>query len=753
MKKFCVLIAIIFCSITNYWSQNQNDTLVVDTTKILPKQSVKKLKEITITGVDRKFIHVDPEKTTVLIADNPFFSESTLYHAITKLPNVFASPDGSLSMGTTSLTVQFDGMPCLLTGRELVTFLKSMPAKVANKIEVVSSPGASYDANISGGILNIVTHHKSFRWFSGAVNLNYGRSSYDKITPTINFNGKKNALSWQLQTGFSDIGSSEKNTQQRDFTFYKPLLSNNYSSFSLTNSGSFFVRPGVTYRFKKSFLSVNYSLNHFKNTTNTTTENKLDTLFLYTNNSNTKSNSLHQDFSFLYKINLDSLGKILEISAYKSTIKSQNNLSNIQKYDDVNSYSISDYNQHTGNQYLKYDVTLPTKNKKALIKIGSKYNQLLVNSLGKYNMNNASISIFDNPVYLSETPYDYTETNFANYIDVKYRMKPFMVQLGLRYEMYTQDRKTTNSLYTFKNQYNVLYPNIKFQYRPNGIMYANVGYRRTLSVPVFASLNPNNSSSFDQFTSNSGNPLLTPTMVDNYEFKASAFEYLNFKTTYSHADRLNMPVFYALDSSFVTNQSYATYENVNTIGYEFTIPIPFGMFREGFGYFLKDDVNPSDISFLYIVTSCKKTSIAKYVGNLKPLWQYMAYSQIILPKKTKLYLTYNLSGAGNNGIYQLNKPIHYAEISVNKSFLKEALDVTLSIEDVFNTNQNNYYTRSSNLGFTATSKADTRSIWLSVSYTFGMLSKFQKEKTEHDIERKQVEQDKKIIEQHKGLNK
>ena len=35
---------------------------------------------------------------------------------------------------------------------------------------------------------------------------------------------------------------------------------------------------------------------------------------------------------------------------------------------------------------------------------------------------------------------------------------------------------------------------------------------------------------------------------------------------------------------------------MNTINYNFTIPVPFGMFKEGFGYFLKD-VNPNDIFY------------------------------------------------------------------------------------------------------------------------------------------------------------
>ncbi len=731
-------------------SSQTKDTIDLGTILLVRKEQVKNLKEITITGVSRNYITEDPEKTTIQIADNPLFSNESLYNAITKLPNVIVNQDGQISAGSVSLSVQFDGMPCMLTGRDLVSFLKSMPAKIANRIEVVTSPGASYDANLTGGVLNIITHSKTFRWFSGSVNVDYGRSSYNKFTPSLVLNGKKNKLTWQLQTGMSDNTSSEKITQQREFLSFLPMKTTDYSSFNLNKSSSFFIRPGISLKFKKSLLSVNYSLNNISTKSDINTENQIDYTTNYTNISSVKSNSFNQDFSALYKVNLDTLGKTIEIMAQKTFSVFENKVLISQNENNSTSYSIADNNRNADFQSIKYDLFLPSVNKKYSLKIGSKYFQSKVNSIGKYNLNNLSSSIFENPVYTYKLPFDYDENTFANYVDFKYKRKRFFVQTGLRYEMYQQNRSISTINYTLKNQYNIFYPNIKLQYRPIGIMYVTGSYRRAISVPVFSNLNPNNAENFDKYTTNIGNPNLTPNVADIYEFKASAFEYLTFKTVYNHSSQMNLPVFSANDSSFSTIKSYQVYNNVNTLTYNFTIPIPFGMFTEGFNYFLKD-VSPNDISYLYLTNSYTKTSIDNYPGTLKPLWSIGAYSQIVIPKQIKIFISYFYTGKGNQTVYQINKPIHYSEITLSKSMMNEAFNVSFTINDLFNTNQNNFLAQSERLNYTAISKQDTRSFWLSVSYSFGMLSKFQKEKTEHELEKNRLETDKQLIEKPKGI--
>jgi hypothetical protein len=83
--------------------------------------------------------------------------------------------------------------------------------------------------------------------------------------------------------------------------------------------------------------------------------------------------------------------------------------------------------------------------------------------------------------------------------------------------------------------------------------------------------------------------------------------------------------------------------------------------------------------------------------------------------------------------------------------MKEVLNISLTINDIFNTQQSNFLVQTQQLYYTSVSKPDTRSFWLSVSYSFGMLSKFKKEKADYEIENTRLETDKQIIEKPKGL--
>lgn len=467
-------------------SKSSKDTIDLGNIVLTRKERVKNLKEITITGVSRNYITEDPEKTTVQIAENPSFSSENLYTAIIKLPNVFITQDGQISAGAVGLAVQFDGMPCMLSGRDLVSFLKSMPAKIANRIEVVTSPGASYDANLTGGVLNIITHSKSFKWFSGSANIDYGRSSYDKITPSLILNGRKSRLNWQLQTGLSEITQSEKWIQNREFISFIPFKSNTYTSFNLTHSNSFFLRPSISLKFKKSMFSFNYSLNNSATISSINTNNQIDILANYTNSSSFKSNLLNQDFSALYKLNIDSLGKILEIQFQNTKSFSEMKLRNTQNENSLITYSISDNLRDADFKTIKYDFFLPSRDKRYSLKLGSKYVQSFVNTNGKYNLNNPSPSIFESYVYTFDLPFEYNETTFANYLDLKYKIKRFTIQTGLRYEVYKQNRKISNLNYSSNNQYNIIYPNLKLQFKPVGIINMVGSYRRAISVPVFS---------------------------------------------------------------------------------------------------------------------------------------------------------------------------------------------------------------------------------------------------------------------------
>ncbi len=78
--------------------------------------------------------------------------------------------------GSSSFKVHVNGKPNNMMSNNPKEVLKSMPANSIKYIEVITSPGAKYDAEGVGGILNIVTVGSGFEGytatFRGSANNN-----------------------------------------------------------------------------------------------------------------------------------------------------------------------------------------------------------------------------------------------------------------------------------------------------------------------------------------------------------------------------------------------------------------------------------------------------------------------------------------------------------------------------------------------------------------------------------------------------
>lgn len=73
------------------------------------------------------------------------------------VPAVQVDADGTVSYrGNTNVVVQINGRPTPLTGTQLGSYLKSLPAGVVEKVEVIPNPSAKEDPEGMAGILNIV---------------------------------------------------------------------------------------------------------------------------------------------------------------------------------------------------------------------------------------------------------------------------------------------------------------------------------------------------------------------------------------------------------------------------------------------------------------------------------------------------------------------------------------------------------------------------------------------------------------------
>ena len=96
-------------------------------------------------------------------ADNDAKS-NTVLDMLRKVPMVTVDGQDNITVnGQSSFKVYVDGKPNIMFSSNPSQIFKSMPASAVKNIEVITNPGAKYDAEGVGGVLNIVMNHADGR--------------------------------------------------------------------------------------------------------------------------------------------------------------------------------------------------------------------------------------------------------------------------------------------------------------------------------------------------------------------------------------------------------------------------------------------------------------------------------------------------------------------------------------------------------------------------------------------------------------
>ena len=702
--------------------QTENDSV---------KKAVTALDEVQIAA-KKKLIKVQSDKTTVSIKDNAMLSTGNAYDAVKKLPGVVSSPTGGLSLNGKGVTVFIDGAPSTLTGSDLETYLSSLPANAIEKAELIYNPGASFDANASGSVINLVTSSKRLKGINASFNLNYNFNKYQKPSPQILLNGKENNLSWQTMLGYNYIDSEQKSRNGQAFTSFDPDKYLDQKRLELNTNRNTYFRGGINYRLnKKSNLLFNYNatFSNDRQTFDGITSGTDISDYINTGIRKTKSNN--QELSLQFKTKLDTIGRTLDVVAFTNII-SRNPDSKTNAFEN----NISSYNNFKNdfgllNHYLKYDFEIPFEKSKFSISTGGKFNTIEVNNTGFYNLNSTNTDVID---------FDYKETNLAFYAEARKQIKKFSFTAGLRFENFNIHRTAiTDDIPTnikFKN--NNLFPNLSALYEINKNVNISASYSRKISQPSYRVLDPNGSN-FDQYNSSTGNLLLNPSFLDNYELKMTAMQYIQLGTNYTVAKDHNLFILNAEPGELVSTQTFQQFDRFKTFSAYANFPIPLDYFFKGKEEFKNRMSNPDKMNYIFLNVNYIKNLTDGYDFSFKSkaVWNYAAQAQILLPWEIKSSFTYFILPAGGVWeIYKIEKAIQQFDMSFNRDFMNRKLKIGLHMFDVFNQNEVNALVSSTNLQTKFYEKNDSRNFRISLTYNFGNL-KLQKENTTIDTEKVQ----------------
>ncbi|MBQ6157306.1 MAG: carboxypeptidase-like regulatory domain-containing protein [Bacteroidales bacterium] len=127
------------------------------------------LEEVNISARDGGRTVVTAEHTTIMPTDATTMMTGTVADLLRQQSSVTVDPDGNVSIrGNGNVLLLLDGVPTNLGS------INAIPSSNVASIDIITNPNASYDAEGTGGIINIVTKKDGKKGLSGMAAVNYG---------------------------------------------------------------------------------------------------------------------------------------------------------------------------------------------------------------------------------------------------------------------------------------------------------------------------------------------------------------------------------------------------------------------------------------------------------------------------------------------------------------------------------------------------------------------------------------------------
>ena len=133
--------------------------------------------------LDKKIYNIGKDLTT---------AGGTVSDALNNVPSVNVDIEGGISLrGNENVRILINGKPSAMAGFGGTDVLGQLPAEAIERVEVITSPSARYDAEGTAGIINIILRKKETLGFNGSITLNGGYPANAGINANLNYRTDK----------------------------------------------------------------------------------------------------------------------------------------------------------------------------------------------------------------------------------------------------------------------------------------------------------------------------------------------------------------------------------------------------------------------------------------------------------------------------------------------------------------------------------------------------------------------------------
>ena len=665
-----------------------NSSLNFGTIKL--SEDSDKLDEIVIIA-EKSTVEIRLDKRIYNVGKDMTVKGGSASDVLDNVPSVDVDVEGNVSLrGNENVRILIDGKPSALVGLSGTEALRQLPADAIERVEVVTSPSARYDAEGTAGILNIILRKGVATGLNGSLNTTIGDPTQYRIASNINFRTKKinffTNLGYRNSSGpgnfltnlstFENESVNSLRIEDRDFERNRNGYNINLGlEYFLSNessiTGTYFYRDSDNKNLSTNTIQV-FDANNILEFSDVRIqdEDEIDETsqisLNYTNNLNSSGHKLTIDFQY-------SDSKEIETAFIDDALASEKNITT----------------ENSKSTLIQSDYVLPI-GEHMQFELGYRgdfqdlNSNFLVNRIPELDFNPSNNLIFKqnvNAIY----------SQFGN------KINKFSYLLGLRTEITDVKVRLTNTNENFDYRYTEVFPTINFGLERTDNQSFTLGYSRRLRRPRYWYLNPFESRN-SQNVIYKGNPGLIPTFTNSFDL---GFLQKIGKLT------LNSSIYFQHSVNAIQRVSRDEIRLLDGVNQVITIREPINLASEDrYGFELTANYNPSKkvrLSGSFNVFQQESKGLYEYnkftidetsgaiisspeiqdLGNINNSWFSRFNATFTLPWKIQMQNRLSYRGPRYTAQSE-SKGMFSANIALSKDVLSEKGTLVLNVSDVFN---------------------------------------------------------------------
>ncbi|MFT0715191.1 TonB-dependent receptor domain-containing protein [Flagellimonas lutimaris] len=722
-------ISVEFISYKTYSLQGQSYNSNTNLGSITLSPDVAQLAEVEVVG-EKTTVEVRLDKKVYNIGKDITTSGGNVSDALGNIPSVSVDVEGGISLrGNDNVRILINGKPSALAGFGSTDVLQQLPADAIEKVEVITSPSARYDAEGTAGILNIVLKKEKTLGINGSVNLTGGIPFNARATTNFNIRTEKfnifNTLGYFHREspggGFND-NTYLSEQSEFDRIYEDRDISRNDDGFNInlgmeyflteksSITGSFFYRwsdeNDLTENDNQRFVDGSINSRTFRTEDQAEKDNSRQFSFNYTNNIDDDGQKLTADFQYSYD-NEDVLTIIREDRSIPTdSLIALENIYEKQKQDDI---------------LAQIDYVLPLGD--AQFEAG--YRGTFEKEVNDYQLDtlNQGTGNFITNQDLTNV-FTYNENVNALYTQYGNKYGKFSVLLGLRLENTELRGEVDASIdsqaleelvgedvdLNFDKNYLGLFPTVNLVYEISKTQNISLGYNRRINRPRGWFINPfpSRSSRTNVFQ---GNPDLDPAFANAfdlgymkrwkkitftssvyYQRETQSFEFITENTGQFTSDGIQ--IIRRVPINLSTN------ERIGAEAGMIYSPAKWWRMNGSFNFFTFS----SDGSFNGVDYG---TTNSSYFARLS--------SKFTLPEKIELQANSFYMGPRQNAQTE-SDPMFSLNLAVSKDLFDDKATLSLNVSDLFNSRKRRSFTQTPT--FTSDSEFQWRQRQVNLSFIY-----------------------------------